>query len=176
MIWLSVVWLARGSSAAASPRASRGQRQVDRPILQGGVALDGGDRPFQLAGVGVHLAGDVVDDLVGHRHAAQLRLGTQDRHARLVLRLGHVGDQAPLEPAEQAFFEVRDFVRRGIAGEHDLPGGLVQVVEGVEELFLRALAVAQEVDVVDDEDVHVAVAVAELVHLAVLHALDETGS
>ena len=50
---------------------------------------------------------------------------------------------------------------------------LVERVERVEELFLRAVAAGEEVDVVDHQHVDVAVAVAELVHVAVLDRVDE---
>src|SRR5690606_7505276 len=48
-----------------------------------------------------------------------------------------------------------------------------QRVEGVEELLLRRLLVRQELDVVDQEDVHLAVALAEAVALAVADGVDE---
>ena len=50
---------------------------------------------------------------------------------------------------------------------------LVERVERVEELLLRAVAAGEEVDVVDDQQVDVAVAMAELVHVAGLDGVDE---
>jgi hypothetical protein len=47
----------------------------------------------------------------------------------------------------------------------------VQGVEGVEELLLRALAVLQELDVVDQQDVDVAVAALEGAGLVVAQRL-----
>ena len=58
-------------------------------------------------------------------------------------------------------------------GEHDLLVRVVQRVEGVEELLLRRLLARQELDVVDQQDVHVAVALAERVRLAVADGVDE---
>jgi len=53
-------------------------------------------------------------------------------------------------------------VRRGaIAREHELAAGLVQGVEGVEELLFGLQLVGQELDIVDEEDVGAAEAVAE---------------
>jgi hypothetical protein len=40
----------------------------------------------------------------------------------------------------------------GVASEHDLVSPVAKRVEGVEEFLLRLGLVAQEVDVVDDED------------------------
>ena len=56
---------------------------------------------------------------------------------------------------------VTSCLRRPVAGDDDLLVGVVQRVEGVEELLLRLLLVLQELDVVDEQDVDVAVAPAE---------------
>ena len=47
---------------------------------------------------------------------------------------------------------------RPVGGDDDLLGGVVERVEGVEELLLRLLLVLQELDVVDQQHVDVAVA------------------
>ena len=44
-----------------------------------------------------------------------------------------------------------------VRGDHDLLAGVVQGVEGVEELVLRLLLAGEELDVVDEEHVDVAV-------------------
>ena len=51
----------------------------------------------------------------------------------------------------------------------------VQVVERVEELGLRLLALGQELDVVDQQDVDLAVLLAEPVALSFADRLDELG-
>ena len=50
---------------------------------------------------------------------------------------------------------------------------LEERIEGVKELFLRLLAAADELDVVDDQHVHVAVLLAELLHRAFAQRRDE---
>jgi hypothetical protein len=52
-------------------------------------------------------------------------------------------------------------LRRDIRGNHHLLSGLVEGVEEMEELFLRALLVREELDVVDDEHIDGAIALAE---------------
>ena len=49
-----------------------------------------------------------------------------------------------------------------VRGQHDLLVGLVQGVEGVEELLLEPLLVLHELDVVDQQHVAVPVAALEL--------------
>ncbi len=83
-----------------------------------------------------------------------------------------VGDQSPLEAAAQPVFEFRQLFGRTVAGDHDLLHGLVQRVEGVEELFLGAFLLGQELDVVHQQHVHVAELVAEADHLVVTQRVD----
>src|SRR5215831_9932814 len=72
-----------------------------------------------------------------------------------------VGEQAPFEPAAQPVFEGHQALGRAVAGDDDLLARVVQRVEGVEELFLRSFLVLQELDVVDQQHVHVAVTAPE---------------
>ena len=51
----------------------------------------------------------------------------------------------------QALLEPLDRRRRGVGGEHDLVAGLVEGVEGVEELLLGALLAGEDVDVVEEQ-------------------------
>ena len=60
-----------------------------------------------------------------------------------------------------------------VAGDHDLLVGVVQGVERVEELLLGLFLVLQELDVVDQQDVDIAVAAAEPLGLAVADRVDE---
>ena len=84
--------------------------------------------------------------------------------ARRVSRSGRldVGDQAHDEPAAEPVLEGGDGVRGPVRGQHDLAVGLVEGVEGVEELLLEALLALEEVDVVHEQDVDLAVAALEL--------------
>ena len=101
---------------------------------------------------------DVLEDLVGHLEPLGLRLLAEDRDAGLEVGRLHVGDQAPLEPAAHAVLEAGEVLRRHVARDHDLLVVVVQGVEGVEERLLRLRLALQELDVVDQQDVDVAVA------------------
>ena len=63
--------------------------------------------------------------------------------------------------------------RRAVAREDDLLARLVEVVERVEELFLRALLARDELDVVDQEQVDRAIARAELRRAVEANRVDE---
>src|SRR5215475_13084940 len=62
---------------------------------------------------------------------------------------------------------------RAIAGQDELAAALVKRVEGVEELLLGLHLVREELNVVDEEDVHAAEAVAEAGRVAGLQRTDE---
>ena len=60
-----------------------------------------------------------------------------------------------------------------VGGQHELGAGLVQRVEGVEELLLGLGLALQELDVVDEQDVDAAVGGLERLHAAALERADE---
>ena len=119
------------------------------------------------------LAGDELDDVGRDRDRALLRLGPEDRDARLQVRRGQVGDEAPLEPAPEPLLERQDRLGRPVGAQDDLLAVLVDRVERVEELLLGPLLVGDELDVVDEEEVDPPVAGPELVDLALLDRGDE---
>ena len=80
--------------------------------------------------------------------------------------------EAHLEPRGEPLFEIGDFRRRRIAGQDDLLAAVAEGVEGVEEFLLRPVLAGQELDVVDQEHVDLAVALAELGQFAVLDRAD----
>src|SRR5690606_19258653 len=121
-----------------------------------GAELDLGDGPFEFTDIGVDDGRDVVGDVVGDVPAPHAGLGAEDGDAGFELGRGDLGDHSLLEAGDEAVGQVGDFVGRGVGREDDLAGGLVEAVEGVVELFLGAFAPADEVDVVDDQDVDVA--------------------
>ena len=62
---------------------------------------------------------------------------------------------------------------QAVAGEHQLPAGVVERVEGVEELLLGLGLAGEELDVVDQEHVDVAVEALEAVERLAVERGDE---
>ena len=60
-----------------------------------------------------------------------------------------------------------------LAGEHDLAAALVQMIEQVEELFLRTLLACQQLDIIEDEQIGRAKAQAPAIHPAFLHGRNQ---
>src|SRR5204863_2677359 len=120
-----------------------------------------------------HAACDEIRDVVGEAYALEGGLLLENGHARLEVRRLDVGDQAPLEPRAQALLDLRDVFRRRVARDDDLLARLVESVEGVEELLLRALLAGDELDVVDEQEVDVPVAPPKLRGAVVADCVDQ---
>ncbi len=85
----------------------------------------------------------------------------------------NVGDQTPLEPGPEAVLQGGQLLGRPIGGDDDLLVRVVQRVEGVEELLLDAFLALDELDVVDEQYVDVAITALERRLAVVAQRVDE---
>ena len=129
---------------------------------------------LEVADVAADPVGDQEQHVLRQRAPAALLLAAiaQDRDPGLEIGLMHVGHQALVEARGEPLLEHGDVLGRFVGRDDDLLVSVAQGVEGVEEFLLRALLAGQELDVVDEQDVHVAVLVAERQRLAVLDGVD----
>ena len=102
------------------------------------------------------------------------------RFSRITRRTSGSGDlqldhQARAEALGEAVLEADELVGRPVGGQHELAAGVLQGVEGVEELLAGALLAREELDVVDEHHVGAAEALLEVTGAAVAHRLDEVG-
>ena len=107
---------------------------------------------------------NVLGHVVRQVQIQQLGLALDDGNAGFKIRRLDVGGQAPLKPGAQTLLQGFDLLRGAVRRDDDLAAIVVQRVEGVEKLLLRALLAGQELDVVDQKHVRLAVALAELLH------------
>lgn len=115
--------------------------------------------PLELADVVADVVGDEGEHLVGDAlEVVGVGLHAQDREAGLEVGRLDVGDEPPLEAGPEALVDVFEELRRTVGRDHDLVTGVVEVVEGVEELLLELLGVLEELDVVHEQHVDLAVA------------------
>ena len=138
-----------------------GELDGERTVGERRERDDSRESTFELADVGRDAAGDEREHL-GVVDGDALRLDTlaENRDPRLEVGRLDVGEQAPLESRTQTLLERRDLARGAIGREHDLRAALVEGVERVEELLLDPFLALDELDVVDEQ--HVVVAVAPL--------------
>jgi hypothetical protein len=146
---------------------------VERLAGESGVAGDLDQRAFEAADVLRDVLGDEIQD--GRRDVELQAGGLAAENGQPGFEVGRldVGGQTPFEAGDEPGFEFLDFAGAAVAGQHNLLTGLEEVVEGVEELFLDALFAGEELDVVDEQDVDVAVALTELGQAVLLEGLDE---
>ena len=122
------------------------------------------DRALQLADVLLQVICNVLGHIVGQVKIEQLGFAFDDGDTGLKIRRLNVGGQAPLKPGAQTLLQRFDLLRRAVRRDDDLPAIVVQRVEGVEKLLLRALLAGQELDVVDEQHIRFAVFLTELLH------------
>ena len=149
------------------------QVHVDRRLVEVGEGRDPDEGTLELADVGLHLGGDELEHVGRHREAVVGGLLAQDRDARLQLGRRDVGREAPLEPVAEPFLERLEVLRRTVRGHDDLLVLVVQGVERMEELFLRRLLALDELDVVDQEDVDLAVLALEVARASLTDGVDD---
>ena len=107
---------------------------------------------------------NVLGHVVRQVQIQQLGLALDDGNAGFKIRRLDVGGQAPLKPGAQTLLQGFNLLRGAVRRDDDLAAIVVQRVEGVEKLLLRALLAGQELDVVDQKHIRLAVALAELLH------------
>ena len=152
-------------------RGRRGPRSASsvvsgRPVSEA-KATTRMSAPSSARMLSVRAVGDQLQDaVVGEHDAVVLGALAQDREARGEVGRLDVGDEAGLEALAQAVLERAEVAREAVGGQDDLAAEVVQRVEGVEELLLGLGLGREELDVVDEQDVGVAVAALEAVHVA----------
>jgi hypothetical protein len=97
----------------------------------------------------------------------------QDGIPCLVVRWLQVYIQAAFKAASEPVRQVLEFRGRPVAGENHLLVGIVQGVEGMEQLLLGAFLVLEEVDVIYQQQIHRAVAVLEGRSALAMYGVDE---
>ena len=114
------------------------------------VGLDLIHRALQLADVGGDVLRDVGGDLVRQVQAHHGGLVLDDGHPGLEVRGGDIHEEAPLEAGHEPVLQLGHLVGGPVGGQDDLLAGLVEGVEGVEELLLSLLTAGDELDIVHE--------------------------
>ena len=137
---------------------------IDRDRIVENVAVSGQalDDALELTDVRGDVFRNVLDDVLGENHTELRGLRADDGRARLEIRRLNVREQTALEPGAQPVVEALHLLRRPVGGHDDLLAGLIQTVEGVEKFLLRAVLARDELDIVHEQQIRVAVFLAEV--------------
>ena len=128
---------------------------------------------FQFPHVSADVLGDEIGHIVGQADARLLGLALQDGHPHLQFRRLDGHDQARVQTRDQPVVDALELLRVGVAGNDDLPLVDRHCLEHMEELFLGALLVRQELDVVDQQHVQRLVIVLEAIDGVAPDGLDQ---
>ena len=131
-------------------------RRIRHPAGEFHERRDPSDRPLQLADVLRHPPRDPAHYFFAQHQSAPLRQAPQNLAPR-----GEIGRIYPHhhpadEPVDERFPELLDHLGMIVAGHHHLPAHRLDRVESVEEFLLRRFLAAQEVHVVDHQQVQIA--------------------
>ncbi len=162
-------------------RFSRGKDLGD----QLGGDRSGGQRRFgnragqcspELTEVGLHPAGQQGKGvLIGYLESGFGNQVAKNGEACSQVRRFDRHREAPFETVAEPVGEGRDLAWRAVSGKNDLAACVMQGIEGVEELFLGVGLAGDELDVIDQQYVEIAVAPFELVGSLVAEGGDEFG-
>ena len=125
-----------------------------------------------------HVGRDAVGDQAEHRFVLEMDVIercslAQDRESSPAIRRAYVDHQPGLEALSQTLLEVDELAGQPVAGDHELASGLLEGVESVEELLFGLGLAGEELDVIDEEHVGVAVGALEVVQRSRAECVDE---
>ena len=140
---------------------------------EGGKRRHPHERAFEPADVGANAVGEKIENFVAQFDLQGVRFLAQDRHARFDIGRLQFRRQSPFEARNEAMLEIGDLGGRAIAREDDLFMSVEERVEGVKKFLLRTLLAAEELNVVDQEQIRLPIAFAEFDQVVVLDRVDE---
>ncbi len=110
----------------------------------------------------MHPPRDKLYDLAGYASAPVFGLKPENGDTSLQVGRLDIGDQPPFEARGQPLFEGRNSLGWAVTGNDNLPTCRVECVKCMEELFLCTFLASNELNVVHQQEVGVAVAFAEI--------------
>ena len=117
------------------------------------VAEDLLQAALQVTDVGLHVFGDVADDLIRKILSQQFELFLQYCAPGLELRRGHVNRGPAAYAAPEPLFQSLELVERPVTGKDHLGVVALEPVKGVEHGFLQGRLSEEKVDVVQQEHI-----------------------
>ena len=131
------------------------------------------ETPLELTNRRRGVLRDVLEYIMRNDQIRQLCLLRQNCDSRLQVRVLQIRIEPPLEAGTKAILQGLKLAWWAVRRQHNLVIGLVQGIERMEELFLCTFLALQELDVIDDEHVQIAVATLEGFLGVVTHGINE---
>ena len=150
-----------------------GDREIEGLTGERGVTTYFDQRAFEAADVFGNILRDEIDDIIGDDCIQATRLRAKDRSASFDIRHLNIGGEPPFETGNETGFEFGDFTGATITRKDDLFSRFEEIVKGVEEFFLDPLFACEELHVVEEQDIGVAIALTEFGETIFLQGLNK---
>lgn len=150
-----------------------GEFQSDGLVEHGAHRVEFDDGSFDLPDVVAHVGSDIVDDLFFQMDAVEFAFFLDDGDFCLQFGGLDIGEDSPFKPGAEPIFQAGDLFGGSVGAQHNLFSGVMKFVERVEEFVLGLLFAAEELDVVDEKQIALAVILSEELHGLGLEMGDE---
>ena len=131
------------------------------------------ESPFQLTDIGIDMTCDIVDHVFRERDAKLFCSLLKDDAADFIVRRRNRGNEPAGKARLQAIFELVDILRRAVARHDDVLLLIEEVIECIEDLHLRRILGAEELHVVDQEEVQISILGTKFRHGVILDGIDQ---
>ena len=129
----------------------------DASAVDEAVCTEFFDNTLQLADIALDVFPEEAEDVVGEIDVQKLSLSFQNGDAKLRFGRLDIDDETAFKSALNTFLEMLDILGRTVGCKNDLFACVVKGVECVEKLLLRRNLARDELDIVDQEHIGVAV-------------------
>ena len=153
------------------------QLDIDRPpVVKSTESNQLDQRPFQLTNVGLDVGCNVLQDLIIHLVPFCLRFLLKNGHPGLVIRFFDICLKSPGKTVFQTVIQRVKFLWRSVRGDDNLLTLVEQIVERMEKFILCCVLSDDELNVIDQKNIDVAVLVAERIEHAYIVGILECGN
>ena len=131
------------------------------------------ESPLQLTDIGIDMTCDIVDHVFRECNIELFCPLLKDDATDLIVRRRDRGDEPAREARLQAVFELVDILRCAVARHDDVLLLIEEVIECIEDLHLRRILGAEELHIVDQEEVQISILGTEFRHGVILDGIDQ---
>ena len=149
------------------------QFKVYFPLIKRRLCQKGDQSAFQLTYVAVDIISQIFNYFFWHFEPVVLHLPLENIDPRIIVRDLQVCTESPAEAAQQSFLQAVQILGWLVGRKDQLLTGLMKMIEDGKEGILGFLSPVEELDVVDDQDVHQLIEMDEIVDGIVAAMVDE---
>src|SRR5438270_6498302 len=131
------------------------------------------ERAFQATNVAANAVGQEFENLVRQFDLHPPRFFPENGKARLDCWRLQLRSQAPLKTRHQPMLEIRDLRGRPVGREDDLLVSVEERIERVKKFLLRTFFAAEKLNVVNTDQIGLAITLPEFDQIVVLNRVDE---